>query len=160
MTYNEPTYVSDGDVYYSSDYNNAIVDNIIELRKHASSDISVPQKFSTDVLFGSGVEFTTDLLNLAWASDMTIDMNAGNNHLLYLQGNTTITITATGVTKATIMIQTSSDGDDVITWDSDVYWAGGVAHVQSTDALAWDVVSLVNYDSLLMGVYTTNFGKV
>ena len=163
MVYNEPTYVSDGDVYYDCDWNRDIVDNMIALRLYASSDINNAQQFSTDVVFGSNahVGFMGETTN-AWASDVTINFDKGNNQQLVLEGTTTIEVSASHFGKVgTLRLVQDSDGGHTANFSSNLRWAGSALPTLSTDAWAIDLIAFYHYvaDEWL-AMATTNFGKV
>jgi len=127
MAYVQPTYVSDEDNYYGSDFNQDVVDNIIALRVFASSDgtmenlsISKSAQYSSEIALGDK------------ATDFSVNFGNGNRQFANLTGIADITLLTSDLTCGNFLLRLTGG----LSWslDSDaVLYAGGTSPTPSTD---------------------------
>jgi len=121
MGYNEPTYVSDGDTYYDSDWNRDVVDNMIAMRPYASSDAKFESaQYSSEIALGDK------------ATDFSVNFGNGNRQFANLTGIADITLLTSDLTCGNFLLRLTGG----LSWslDSDaVLYAGGTAPTPSTD---------------------------
>lgn len=96
------------------------------------------------------------------AGTKNIDWTTGNNHLLTLTGNPTLTFTTppgtTGTTHLTLRLVQDATGGRTITWPATVKWIGSSAPTLSTAANAVDIVTFYFNGTNYYGSYGLNFG--
>lgn len=89
----------------------------------------------------------------------TIDWRLGNKQKITLTGNATLTFTnPEGQCNLILKIIQDATGNRIVTWDSDVKWAGAIAPTLSTGANKTDIAAFYYDGTNYFGVLSTDFG--
>ncbi len=97
----------------------------------ATTDTLTNKTLTKPTIDGSTGAFTTD----TYASTITFDMSASNNHNVTLTGNATLALSNVSTGQIfTIKLIQDSTGSRTVTWFSTISWAGGTAPTLTTTA--------------------------
>lgn len=139
-SYAAPTYVSDGDIYYSSDFNQYLIDNLANMRINSV-------QYSSEIDLGDQ------------ATDFSVNFGNGNRQAATLTGNADITLLTSDLTCGNYTLVIDGDGF-TYTFDCDAVKAPGgtVSFTVGSDTGEEDIIGLyyTDRDSDFRMVVSTN----
>ena len=97
--------------------------------------------------------------NVVTASTANQEINLQNTPLVFLNLNTSTTLSLTGAQVGVYIfkITQGAGGSKTVTFPSNVKWAGGTPPTLTTTAGAWDIITLIWDGTYFSGTSTLNF---
>lgn len=97
--------------------------------------------------------------NVVTASTANQEINLQNTPLVFLNLNTSTTLSFTGAQVGVYIfkITQAGTGSDAVTWPTNVKWAGGTPPTLTATLGAWDIITMLYDGTYFSGTSTLNF---